>query len=218
MPEPSELPTWATTLSNRLKPIAGAIVTGFLAGERPPPRWVNWLLGMLCDWVIWHNELLTKITYKGMWTGQFTGTGNPSGLHMVTLTQDTVVGEASLQPELADFDGGAQADKLLLLKANSLYLLTFDVVVEHADPVAGNTSAILNVQSAISDSFASPIEEFRSMVLIPDGEVDARHQGSRVIITGPPKYVRFLLQNPSGNDYTVSSIASHVQATWLGRP
>lgn len=53
MPPPSELPTWTTTLANRVKPLAGALASGFLYGQRPPPKWFNWLIGMICDWLAW---------------------------------------------------------------------------------------------------------------------------------------------------------------------
>lgn len=56
MPKPSELPLWATSGTNRDKPDAGDIASGFIATQRPPAKWVNWLLGMVGDWLAWFDE------------------------------------------------------------------------------------------------------------------------------------------------------------------
>ena len=58
---PSELPTWATTLANRSKPSAGAISAGFQYAQRPPPKWWNWTIGMLCDWMGWFKVNTAQI-------------------------------------------------------------------------------------------------------------------------------------------------------------
>lgn len=71
MPKPSELPAWTTTIGNRVKPVSGAIASGFLYGQRPPPKWFNWLLGNLSDWVSWLAQESVDIqtfTANGTWT------------------------------------------------------------------------------------------------------------------------------------------------------
>lgn len=73
MPPPSELPTWTTTLANRVKPIAGSITSGFLYAQRVPPKWFNWLFGMICDWLAWFKANTADIdvqvfTADGTWT------------------------------------------------------------------------------------------------------------------------------------------------------
>lgn len=61
MPKPSELPVWTTTLANRVKPLAGALASGFLYGQRCPPKWVNYLIGHNADWVTWLDEATDRL-------------------------------------------------------------------------------------------------------------------------------------------------------------
>lgn len=61
MPKPSELVAWTTTLVNRIKPSAGAIASGFLYGQRPSPKWFNWILGMHSDWLTWFDESVERL-------------------------------------------------------------------------------------------------------------------------------------------------------------
>lgn len=73
MPPPSELPSWTTTLVNRVKPVAGSIASGFLYAQRVPPKWFNWLFGMICDWIAWFKDntcdvITTTLTADGTYT------------------------------------------------------------------------------------------------------------------------------------------------------
>lgn len=61
MPLPAELPEWSTDtnyssgpdvgLPTRLIPTSGERASGYIRGTRPPARKLNWLIGLVCDWI-----------------------------------------------------------------------------------------------------------------------------------------------------------------------
>ncbi len=69
MSAPSELPTWATNGGTRLAPSAGVRADGWIQGKRPPARWTNWLIGLLCDWVD-HLDDTTRGLRVSNWSEQ----------------------------------------------------------------------------------------------------------------------------------------------------
>lgn len=51
MSKPATIPTWATTGGTRVVPTAGKAAAGYAVGERPSHGILNYLIGILCDWV-----------------------------------------------------------------------------------------------------------------------------------------------------------------------
>jgi len=52
MPEkPTTVSTWATDGGTRLEPTVGEKAAGFAVDDRPPARWINFLWGLLSDWI-----------------------------------------------------------------------------------------------------------------------------------------------------------------------
>lgn len=52
MPEkPTTVGSWATTGGTRLEPSPGQKAAGFVINDRPPARWINFLWGLLFDWI-----------------------------------------------------------------------------------------------------------------------------------------------------------------------
>lgn len=60
MPKPTQLPEWATSGTNVVEPTAGMKSAGFVAEQKPPAQYVNWLFKLLYDWTVWLNGLTNE--------------------------------------------------------------------------------------------------------------------------------------------------------------
>lgn len=48
--KPTKIPTWATDADTTVEPSAGQKAAGWAAAQRPPARWMNWLLNTIYQW------------------------------------------------------------------------------------------------------------------------------------------------------------------------
>lgn len=60
MAKPATLPTWDTNATNVATPSAGALSDGFVAGDRPPAKWWNWLFYWITQWIAYQNTSRTR--------------------------------------------------------------------------------------------------------------------------------------------------------------
>lgn len=51
MPPPSTPNTWATDANTTTEPSSGKKAAGFVAGEKPPAKWLNWLFNEIFQWL-----------------------------------------------------------------------------------------------------------------------------------------------------------------------
>lgn len=231
MPEPSELPTWSSDGGSRVKPSPSAILTGWLYGQRPPPKWMNWLLGMLCDWIAWHDERIDEVeedadwaVHAAIWRGQFSGTDTTGALAMATLSQVGTAGTTDNRPELVDFDSGGtpQTDKCLRIPPWSRVDIDFDVLVSYTGVHTSAGYSDLVVQRATSDDFTENLSSvWLSRQWKPDfggsGTV-IRHQMRKSFSTGTSaQYLRFLMQSPASETYEFSPDCNNIEARWVAR-
>ena len=73
--KPGAVPTWATTGGTRVEPTSAEKAAGFAPGDKPPARWLNWLIGSICDWAAYLNSVNTDDAFLGStfgWTAQHT--------------------------------------------------------------------------------------------------------------------------------------------------
>ncbi len=91
MSAPSELPTWATNGGTRLAPSAGVRADGWIQGKRPPARWTNWLIGLLCDWVD-HLDDTTRGLRVSNWSEQASAGAYSSDFNAVCFEQSVAFG------------------------------------------------------------------------------------------------------------------------------
>ena len=54
--KPTKVAEWATDANRTLEPTAGEKGTGWVLGERPPARHMNWLQNVVYQWFNWFNE------------------------------------------------------------------------------------------------------------------------------------------------------------------
>ena len=57
MSKPTNLPAWATDGTEIIEPSAGKKAKGHISGEQPIPQYVNWLLNLIYQWLLWLNGL-----------------------------------------------------------------------------------------------------------------------------------------------------------------
>lgn len=57
-PRPGTVPSWATTGGTRLEPTAPEKASGHVAATRPPARKMNWLQGILADWIAYFATVI----------------------------------------------------------------------------------------------------------------------------------------------------------------
>ncbi len=57
---PTPTPAWGTTAGRRTEPSAGEKSNGWGGGNRPPAKKVNWLWGILSDWVTYFSEFISS--------------------------------------------------------------------------------------------------------------------------------------------------------------
>lgn len=56
--KPTNTPRWANSGGAIVEPSSGKKDVGFVAGERPPAQFLNWLLNLLYLWVAWLNDIV----------------------------------------------------------------------------------------------------------------------------------------------------------------
>lgn len=61
MPEPSDLPRWATDALRTQNPDSSKKDVGFVAGEEPAPLHMNWLFNNLYEWMQYVQEIAAKV-------------------------------------------------------------------------------------------------------------------------------------------------------------
>lgn len=78
-PKPTVIPRWNTGTAARVDPGPGKRASGFANGERPPAKYVNWLLHYLGEWTQYLSDgVLDALQVTGGL--QVNGTFQPTGL------------------------------------------------------------------------------------------------------------------------------------------
>lgn len=74
MARPATIFTWATS-GSKTDPGAGRKTSGFRPGETLPAHWLNWLLGVLGDWITWINAQVPAKDEANTFAGNQTVSG-----------------------------------------------------------------------------------------------------------------------------------------------
>ncbi len=64
MAQPTKLPRWADTApaTSQVEPTSGKKDVGWVGNEKPPARYMNWLLYWIYQWILWFKDRTTLRT------------------------------------------------------------------------------------------------------------------------------------------------------------
>jgi hypothetical protein len=122
MAKPVSLPRWASTGSaDVVEPTSGKKDVGFVAGERPPAQYFNWLFELIYDWFAFLDTLFTS-------GGGLTATADSTITGALDVSQTvSFSGElspASIGASQTDYAPTGHADAFLfLLTASGAYTI-----------------------------------------------------------------------------------------------
>lgn len=68
MPEPTDLPRWATDAGRTTEPVSAKKDVGWVAGEEPAPEHMNWLQNNLYEWMIYVQEIAADVAAETLAT------------------------------------------------------------------------------------------------------------------------------------------------------
>lgn len=226
MPEPSELPEWATSGTNRDKPDAGPIASGFLAGERPPAKWVNWLFGVLCDWVAWLKEVTddheerVEATEDGQLTAFgsfFVTTGTYANNDFYPLESEF----RSYSPRNQTAIGSGGNNFGLRSTSESIGVWDIDLDLEFSTATAGTVSAVDLVQYVnTADTTGTIVATFHSNLSAdPGGYTSIRGKYRFLVDAAPAAGNRFALQVNAGSSqqFNVAGRRKSIYVTQISR-
>ena len=74
MPKPTDLPRWANVSGDIVEPTEDKKDVGWIAGEKPPAQFWNWLQKNIYDWLSYFDEAKELTLYFPAAMGQVSGT------------------------------------------------------------------------------------------------------------------------------------------------
>lgn len=74
--KPATMPTWATDVGATVDPGSSAKATGWLVGQKPPAKWMNWILFWIYQWILYLDAPVGSGTDAAMTFIGDTGAGS----------------------------------------------------------------------------------------------------------------------------------------------
>lgn len=229
MPEPSELPDWNNSGSNRVKPDSGHIASGFLAGERPPAKWANWLFGLLGDWVTWLKEVTDEHDERieSNANGLLTAYGSfsiPSGVYASGDYYDLDTEFRSFSPRnqvAASSAGAGQGYRLALLyTAESIGVWDIDIDLEFSTETAATVSGLDLVFFEDSEDTGTVLATFHSDKSADPGGYTSIKGKFRFIVPSAPtngNHYKFRVNAGSDQQFNISGRRKSIYVTQVSR-
>jgi hypothetical protein len=111
VPKPSTLPQWATNASTTVNPSAGRKATGWIPGDKPAARHVNWLFNLIYQWIQWVNDLANQ---TWVWNGSHSFNAGLTSGGDIDASAHNITSATIHTTGIGTFDGGADmgSDKI----------------------------------------------------------------------------------------------------------
>jgi hypothetical protein len=149
MAQPTNLPEWADAAGAAVQtPPSTTCQLGFVAGERPPPQYLNWLFYWIYQWILW----ISGYPRASLWTWQLAVPENVTTGPLLTSasptgTQDTSDAGYMMPANGLGTNGGGNlrvriypkfGDTIAAIGADgTLFFGTSSLALKYTDPVAG---------------------------------------------------------------------------------
>lgn len=202
MAKPGTLPRWTSvTAGNRTEPISALKDSGWIPGDRPSSKHLNWLLYTIYLWLKWLDDTIgTDIAAVAWaWTGNQTWAGSAQFNGAVTFTNSSV-----------EIGNGATLYGTILVKN----ALTLDSAVNLVVSATGLLDVNGDIDIAGTQKFAtSLVRRILGMDFIGGGADWSVSGGSAQSTSTPPAACFYPLDLEEGETVTITVECKHTDGT-----